>query len=290
MLERCRLQGRDFTAADLTQVRALLSTHPEWSRYRLSRELCALWDWRNGVGQWKDMAARTLLTKLAQRGWIELPARRVLSPNRHRLVAPPERTWDDAPIKGELASVTPLRLEEISRQAEARAEVRAALARFHYLGYRRPVGQNVQYTVRAASGRLLAVLEFGAAAWQCAARDQWIGWSAGQRESGLPRLANNSRFLVLPWVQLPQLASWILARVTRRISADWQAKYGHPLALLETFVERDRFRATCYRAANWQRLGSTTGRSRQDRHNNLRVPVKDIYVYPLGTEFRKGLL
>lgn len=131
MIADCRLQGRSFTAADLDQVRELLRTHPEWSRYRLSRELCALWNWRNGVGQWRDMAARTLLTKLAGRGWIELPARRVLSPNRHRLAAPPERAWDSEPIGGELPSVAPLQLEEVSRQSAARAELRAALARFH---------------------------------------------------------------------------------------------------------------------------------------------------------------
>lgn len=131
-------------------------------------------------------------------------------------------------------------------------------------------------------------MEFSAAAWKCAPRDQWIGWSALQREAGLAGIANNSRFLILPWVEFPQLASCVLGQIARRIAADWQAKYGHPVALLETFVEAGRFRGTCNRAANWQRRGSSTGRSRQDRHGTLRVPVKDVYAYPLGADPRKG--
>lgn len=289
MIESGRLQGRNFAAADLVQVRELIGAHPDWSRYRLSRELCARWDWRNGVGAWKDMAARTLLAKCEQRGWIELPPRRGLSPNRHRLAAPPARTWNTQPITGNARALAPLRLDEVSGRPEPRAEARAALASFHYLGYRRPVGENLQYTARDPQGRLLAVLEFGAAAWKCAPRDQWIGWSVTQRETGLAGIANNRRFLLLPWVQVPRLASWLLGQIACRIAADWQAKYGHRVVLLETFVEAGRFRGTCYRAANWHPLGSTTGRSRQDRHGTLQVPVKEVYTYPLGRDFRKGL-
>lgn len=288
-METCRLQGRRFTATDLTQVRELLQAHPDWSRYRLSRELCALWDWRNGVGQLKDMAARTLLAKLAQRGWITLPARRRASPQRHRLAAPPAREWDATPIHGPLGELEPLQVAEVSRQSAERAQLRAALARFHYLGYRLPVGENLQYTIRDARQRLLAVLVFGAAAWKCAPRDQWLGWTPAERAAGLARIANNSRFLLLPWVVVPHLASGLLSRVTRRLATDWQAKYGHAIALLETFVERERFLGTCYRAANWQRLGATQGRSRQDRYNQLQVPVKDLYVIPLRPDFRAVL-
>lgn len=289
MQASCRVQGRTLDATHLDQVRALLVAHPDWSRYRLSRELCVLWDWRNGVGAWKDMAARTLLTKCEQRGWIQLPARRMASPNRHRLAAPPVRAWDTEPIGGPLAGLVPIQVEEVSRCAPQRAELRAALADFHYLGYRQPVGENLRYSVRDHRGRLLAVLVFGAAAWKCGPRDRWIGWNASQREAGLTGIANNSRFLILPWIQIPQLASWVLGRIARRIAADWLAKYGHSVGLLETFVEQDRFRGTCYRAANWQALGLTTGRSRQDRHGTLRVPVKAVYAYPLRTDFRKGL-
>jgi hypothetical protein len=265
----------------VAQVRTLIDTHPGWSRWQLSRELCRLWDWRNAVGQPKDMAARTLLLKLEARSWVQLPPRRALSPNRHRLAPVPARVWDQAPVVGELREWEPLHLEEVSGQREGRAEVRAALASFHYLGWRTPVGENLQYRVCTARGRLLAVLVWGAAAWKCAARDRWLGWSPPEREQGLGQIANNSRFLILPWVRVRHLASWILGQVARRIRRDWEAKYGHGLKWLESFVERGRFAGTAYRAANWVCVGATTGRSRQDRARTCRVPVKDVYLYPL---------
>jgi hypothetical protein len=188
-----------------------------------------------------------------------------------------------------LAALGPLTLAEISGDRAARAEFAAALAGFHYLGYRGPVGENLQYTVRDAQGRLVACLLFGAAAWACRPRDTFIGWAPAQRATRLAWVTNNTRFLILPWVRVPHLASWIQGRVLRRLAADWQQKYGHPIVLVETFVERDRFAGTSYRAANWQAVGSTTGRSRQDRYTTLRVPVKDVYVYPLRTDFRETL-
>jgi hypothetical protein len=283
------LHGRRFQAPELHQVRELVAAHPEWSRYRLSRELCALWDWRTARGQWRDMAARTVLLKLEQRGWVRLPARRLVSPNRHRLAAPAPRDWDRTPITGSLAELRSVGIEEVSEARAAREELRAALASFHYLGYRAPAGENLQYVVRDAAGRLLAGVVFAGAAWKCAARDRWIGWSRGQREAQLNQIANNVRFLLLPWVGVPHLGSWILGALGRRIAGDWQAKYAHPVVLLETFVERDRFAGTCYRAANWLRVGETTGRSRADRHRTLRVPVKELYVRPLRPDFREAL-
>jgi hypothetical protein len=244
------MQGRRIEPAQWLQLRELLANHPEWSRYRLSRELCVLWDWRTPTGQWKDMAARTLMLKMAQRGWIELPARRGASPNRHRLTSPPPRSWPTTPITGRLSDLGPLTITEVSGRTDGRAEVRSALAQFHYLGYRAPVGENLQYVVRDDTDRLLAVLVFGAAAWKCAARDRWIGWTPGHREGRLGWIANNHRFLILPSVDVSCLASHVLGRVARRIGPDWRAKYGHPVVLLETFVERDRFSGSCYRAAN----------------------------------------
>lgn len=289
MTESCVIQGRRIEPVEFLQVRALVASHPEWSRYRLSRELCVLWDWRTPTGQWKDMAARTLMLKLAERGWIQLPARRGLSPNRHRLAPPPPRSWPTTPITGPLPDIGPLTITEVSAQAAGRAEVRAALVQFHYLGYRTPVGENLQYVVRDGADRLLAVMVFGAAAWKCAARDRWIGWTPGQRQARLSWIANNQRFLILPFVSVRCLASHVLGQVARRIAGDWQAKYGHPVVLLETFVERGRFAGTCYRAANWQRLGSTRGRGRQDRDHDLRVPIKEVYACPLRPDWPKEL-
>lgn len=290
MIESCVLQGRQIESAQFLQVRDLVAGHPHWSRYRLSRELCALWDWRTATGQWKDMAARTLLLKMEQRGWIQLPERRGPSPNRHRLAPPPPpRGWEMTPLEGTLSDLGTIQIREVSACSEGRAEVRATLATYHYLGYRTPVGENLQYLARSGRGRLVAVLVFGAAAWKCAARDQWIGWTVRQRQARLGWIANNQRFLIVPWVRVRHLASHLLGRVARRIAVDWGQKYGHPVVLLESFVERERFAGTCYRAANWQALGSTTGRSRQDRTRSLQVPVKEIYAYPLQPDWREEL-
>ena len=285
------IQGRCLSAVDLQGIRQWLGENPDWSRWRLSRELATRWDWRNGAGQLKDMAARTLLGKLAQRGLIALPARRQVPTNRMRCAGQEagEPEWDQSPLDCDLAQLEGLTVSEVSRHPGQRAWVRTALGRFHYLGFGGAVGENLQYLVHEGSGRALACLVFGAAAWKCQDRDQFIGWTAEQRQQHLAWVANNSRFLILPGVQVRHLGSWILGQVAGRIARDWQAKYGHPVVLLETFVERERFRGTVYRAANWQRAGVTAGRTRQDRHTALHVPVKDIYLYPLGRSFREVL-
>jgi hypothetical protein len=196
---------------------------------------------------------------------------------------------EPSPIAGALAALGWLRVKEVSAQAADRTWVKAALRQFHYLGFGGAVGENLQYVVADEQERPLACLVFGAAAWKCQDRDRFIGWSAAQRQRHLSWVANNSRFLILPWVRVPQLGSWILGQVSRRIAADWQAKYGHEVVLLESFVERDRFRGTVYRAANWLAVGATAGRTRQDRHTCIHAPVKDIYLYPLGRAFREAL-
>ena len=289
MIQAEIIQGRRIEADHLEQLRQLMASHPDWSRRRLSQELARLWDWRNGVGQLKDMAARTLLVKLEQRGLIELPARRQMPTNRMRCAAQPAIIEPTEPIVCALADLEPMSVEEVSGQLAGRAWIRGALARFHYLGFGGAVGQNMQYLVRDGRHRPVACAVFGAAAWKCQDRDCFIGWSAEQRQRNLGLIANNSRFLILPWVTVPHLGSWILGQVAKRIAQDWQAKYGHRVILLETFVERERFRGTVYRAANWQSVGVTAGRTRQDRHTCLRVPVKDIYLYALGGRFREAL-
>jgi hypothetical protein len=287
------MQGRQLAATDLEQVRQLLAAHPDWSRRRLSQHLAMLWDWRNPVGQLKDMAARTLLLKLEQRGWITLPPRRQAPSNRRphprlpALLAPVA----EAPVREDLHALLPLAIGEVSRLDQPRARFADLLARHHYLSYRRPVGENLQYLVSDRHGRPVACVLFGAAAWQCADRDAYIGWNAATRARGLPLIANNTRFLIPAWVRVPCLASHVLSRVARRLSRDWQAKYGHPIYLLETFVQRDRFAGSCYRAANWQRVGQTKGRSRQNRPDGrpYRLPLKDVYLYPLHPRFRSRL-
>ena len=289
--ERLIIQGRPLSPPELQSLRQWVGANPQWSRWRLSRELATRWDWRNEAGQLKDMAARTLLVKLQQRGLLELPPRRQVPTNRMRCGAEPLTGPEEPlqPIDCALARLPPLSLREVSRQPTGRAWIKGALARFHYLGFGGAVGQNLQYLIADGEQRPLACLVFGAAAWKCQDRDRFIGWTAEQRQKNLALVANNTRFLILPWVRVPQLGSWILGRVAKRIAADWQAKYGQTVALLETFVERERFRGTVYRAANWQAVGVTAGRSRQDRHTCLQVPVKDIYLYPLRRRFREAL-
>lgn len=286
------IQGRPVGDHAREQVRRLLATYPDWSRYRLSRQLARLWDWRNGAGQLKDMAARALLLKLEQRGWIVLPARRCQSPNRMRQKQMPPLCL---PVPGlvvqPLKALLPLTITEVSGHAPQRACFDALLHQHHYLSHRSAVGENLQYLVGDGLGRLLACVLFGAAAWQCADRDRYIGWGAATRAQNLLLVANNARFLVLPWVRVPHLASHVLGRIARRLSQDWQNKYGHPIYLLESFVERDRFAGRCYRAANWVRVGQTKGRTRQDRADGQRhlAPIKEIYLYPLHPRFRERL-
>jgi hypothetical protein len=286
------LQGRPFGPEQLSQVQALLGQNGGWSRYRLSRELARLWDWRTPQGQLKDMAARTLLLKLQEQGWIELPPRRMKSPTRSG--RPPvwgQPALEQPQVEGVLKELLPLRLHEVSQasQRQTRRQLEAALHHYHYLGYRSRVGQNLQYWVCDQQERPVACVVFGAPAWQCAVRDQWIGWSALKRARQLGQIVNNTRFLIFPWVWVPHLASHILSQISRRIRPDWQAKYGQPIWLLETFVDRQRFAGTCYRAANWIFLGQTQGRGRQGPSGRLSTTIKDVYVWPLHPNFRRQL-
>jgi hypothetical protein len=283
------LQGRVVGAAELQQLRHLLQSHPQWSRYRLSVELCRLWEWRAPNGLLKDMAARTLLLKLEQRGYVRLPAKRRASPNRmlHKEVRPVAHPRE--PIRDPLVALRPLEVIELSQQPEWLPLYEWLLHEHHYLSYASPVGLNLKYLVRERHGRPLACLLFGSAAWKCAPRDQFIGWSAQARQSHLQQVTNNCRFLLLPWVEVPQLASHVLSRVLRRLPEDWQRKYARRLDLVETFVDTSRFTGACYRAANWIALGQTTGRTRQDRAHQLQTPPKAVWVYPLHPQFRRRL-
>lgn len=283
------MQGREMGPAELTQIRALIGAEPGWSRYRLSRELCRLWEWRTAKGQLKDMAARTLLLKLEARGLVDLPARRWASPNRmrHKRVVRVDHARER--VRARLADLQPLRIVELSESPEELSLFETLLHEHHYLSYTSPVGMNLKYLVRDRQGRPVACALFGSAAWQCADRDAFLGWDRPTRQRNLQLLTNNTRFLIPAWVQVPHLASHVLGLIARRIRADWQAKYGHPVQALETFVDRWRFQGTCYRAANWLRVGRTRGRTRNDRAHRLRAAVKDVYLYPLVADFRREL-
>jgi hypothetical protein len=287
------IQGREIGGTELNDIRSLIEANPSWSRRRLSETLAHRWGWYTASGVLKDMAARTLLIKLHERGLVVLPARRRAPVTRRTAVEPDLfECLRCEPLVANLSSLLPLQILVVGPKQPDYRQFQRYLRQYHYLGFRGPVGENVSYFVRSAAGVDLACVLFGAAAWQCAPRDRWIGWSAEQRPQRLPLIANNSRFLVLPHVRVPGLANHILARIARRIDADWQERYRHRVHLLETFVQPDRFRGTCYQAANWMRVGQTTGRTRQSqrhRDNEVHAPVKDVYLYPLSSDARRQL-
>ena len=288
------MQGRLLTEADIQYVRDLRREYPQWTRRQLSDQLVERWHWYNQAGRAKDMAARSLLLKLEARGLIDLPAPRNGNGNRQRraqalsLIQGELLPSDAQPITCALGALQPLELELVAG-LDQRRRIARLLRAHHYQGFSAAVGENVQYLVRDAQERELAVMVFGAAAWKVADRDRFIGWSVTQRRQGLQRITNQQRFLILPWVRVPHLASHVLALALQRLSDDWLKRYGHPVWLVETFVEEDRFKGTAYRAAGWLRVGQTTGRTRQDRDRTLEVPRKSVWVKPLDRRFRDKL-
>lgn len=294
MTEILRIRGREVGSKELDQIRGWLGLHPQWSRRRLSEELAHAWDWRTPTGQLKDIAARDLLNRLEARGLLRLPARqrrggrqipRALGREAQgRLLLVPSVPARARP----LSELLPLSWHQAQAGQTQRAEVARYLSEHHYLGYPDGLGQ-IHYLVQDREGQDLACLLFGPASWKVAARDGFIGWSSSQRQGGLAHLANNSRFLILPWIQTPHLASHLLAQAVRRLRLDWPARHGLPLWLVETFVETERFSGVCYRAANWIKVGQTQGRTRNDRQHLRQAPRKDVYLLPLVADFQQRL-
>jgi hypothetical protein len=275
-----------MTPERITEINELIKANPEWHRSRLSQELCKKWEWKGENGQIKDVSCRDVLRALDAAGEIKLPERR--GSGRIKGVAETVvlMLHDTTPIEEPLAEIKPLAIEVV-REKSGLMEFKSYVATYHYLGYDRNIGENIKYFVKDKRGRTLACLMFGSAAWKCEGRDTFIGWNRKSREEALKYVTNNSRFLIFPWVKVPHLASHILSLVCRRISSDWVNKYGHPLYMLETFVERERFRGTCYKAANWILVGKTTGRGRNSTRMEAVLPIKDVFVYPLDKRFRE---
>jgi hypothetical protein len=282
-----KVQGRLLTEAEVDEIRMLLHNHPLWSRTRLSRELCVSWNWRRRDGQIQDMACRELLRKLEFRTLITLPPSQF---SGRRLPTIESVKVDRSPISCMLSDIQPVRIVNARDCVEYEKAFNYLVKEYHYLSYGRPVGQNMKYLLLDKNDRFLGCLLFGAAAWKTADRDRWIGWAADVRERNLGLICNNTRFLILDWVKVPHLASHALGVCLRRLAEDWKRRYGTDIALVETFVDTTRYTGTCYRAANWIKIGLTKGRGRQDRNFKLKVPVKDILAYPLRRDFRKLLL
>jgi hypothetical protein len=279
-----KLCGRPFDGAELERIRREIVAANPPLRAEIARRVCRALDWSDALGRPKLMSARVGLLRLHRAGLIELPAPTGRNGNGRPLKHGPARWPQEVPLAGSVGGLSGLRLSPVTDKPASRLW-NGLIDRYHYLGYTPLPGAQLRYLIESDQG-LLGALGFGAAAWKVAARDHWIGWQRAAREAHLGRVLNNARFLILPWVRVKNLASKVLSLAAARVSEDFPERYGERVVLLETFVEQPRFRGTCYRAANWQWLGETTGRGKPDRHHRATLPRKAIYVHPLTGDFR----
>jgi len=284
-----RYCGRDFTPAELDIIAQLAATLP--TRRAIADAVCDALPWRRADGRRKDMTARVALNRMAADGLITLPPPRHGNGNgRHPRHAPAQQLAlpvQAAPITAGLAGLQPLRLVPVASRAES-ARYNQLIREHHYLGYTPLAGAQLRYLVQASAGTV-AALGYGAAAWACAPRDRHIGWDPATRQANLHLIAGNARFLILPHLRVPNLASAILAHAARQLPADWHHRYGYAPMLLETFVDTNRFTGASYRAAGWTWAGYTKGRGKLDRHHQHTQPVKDVYLYPLHRDYKRIL-
>lgn len=283
-----RYRGREIGAEDIVFIRRLIAEHPALSRRRLSKKLCEAWQWKQANGALCDMVCRGLLLLLHRAGEIDLPPVRYIPPNPLAQREPPAPLLvDSTPLSASLGQLQPIDIQQVRRTPEE-ALFNSLMEQYHYLGYEQPVGEHLKY-VAWAHGRPIACLAWSSAPRHLGSRDRFIGWSAEARRRNLRFLAYNTRFLILPWVEVPHLASHLLARVTKQLSSDWERLYHHSIFFVETFVDPERFRGTCYRAAGWLLLGRTTGRGKDDQTNRPNRSLKLVLGYPLTPRFRELL-
>jgi hypothetical protein len=282
-----RYRGRVVTDADVAFIQGLIAAHPRATRRALSHRLCKAWNWVQPNGVLRDMVCRGLLLALHRAGHIELPPARRSNPLGPQRRIPPRTTLRWNPIEGRLSDILPLDIVQVRRSGDE-ALFDSLVQTHHYLGYTQPVGEHLKYLV-SAKGAPLACLAWSSAPRHIGCRDRFIGWPPETRRKNIRFIAYNLRFLVLPWVQVPHLASHLLGRMARMLTPDWEWIYGHPVYFLETFVDTQRFRGTCYRAANWIRLGRTTGRGKNDQTKRPNRSIKEVWGYPLSRHFRKRL-
>ena len=288
MPESLTFCGRTFGTSELDLMRQIVRDFSGLGVTEIARTVCELLEWTRPTGGLKNHECRQLLERLQTEGFLKLPELRSLGGRGPRRADVSGACPEPAPIACAASECEPLELVLVEGKAESR-RWREQMERYHYLGYRVPFGANLRYWVRHGEQELACLL-WTSPAWKMQARDKWIGWSDEQRRHNLQGIVNNGRFLILPWVQVQGLASKILALSARQMPRDWESRYGHRPLLLETLVDTVRFRGTCYRAANWIRVGQTTGRGRMDReHASHGRAIKDIYVYPLARDVREHL-
>jgi hypothetical protein len=282
-----RYRGQTIDRDQIAFLREFIREHPHSSRWKLSRQLCEALGWKQANGALRDVVCRGLM--LARAGEIELPPvrRRILGQRRTARPRPEAVLIDTTPLKMPLGALGAIEIQLVRRTADEPL-FESLMEEFHYLRYEQPVGEHLKYLVWA-QGRPVACLAWSSAPRHLASRDRFIGWSGAARRRNIRYLAYNTRFLILPWVAVPHLASHILGRMARQISQDWERIYGHPIFLLETFIDPERFRGTCYRAANWVLLGRTTGRGKDDQTHRPNRSIKEVYALPLHRRFHELL-
>lgn len=289
MEQGIRYRGKNYTLREINEIREIIIAYRDRSRRFISQEICRRWGWRQPNGVLKDMVCRGLLLQLEARGFIELPPRKWHPANPLLRDPRPEVVEvDQTPIEGELLDLGPIELLQVRGTAFQKL-YSSLIDQYHYLRYRRPVGEHLEY-LAMAQGRVVACLGWCSAPRHIGCRDRYIGWSQEQRQRNLSLILINTRFLILPWVRVPHLASHLLGLNVRRISPDWQRVYGHEVVWLETFVDPERgFLGTCYKAANWIYLGQTTGRGKDDQSKKVNRSLKLVFGYPLRRDFRQVL-
>ncbi len=287
MTELLRYRKRIITSDDVRYIRQLIADNPHIGRCALSQKICRDWNWIQDNGHLKDMVCRSLMLLLERQGHITLPPRKRVPHNPLALRKPPKKiTIDQTPIRESLADLAPITLRQV-RKTELEAIFNSLIEQHHYLGYTQPVGEHLKYMFFSGK-RPLACLSFSSAPYWINCRDRFIGWSSAAREKNRHLLAYNTRYLILPWIQVPNLASHLLSLCAKQINSDWQQLYHHPIIWLETFVDTERFKGTCFKAANWQFLGLTKGTGKNDKLKRC-VSIKAMYGYPLVPNFREKL-
>jgi hypothetical protein len=281
-------RGRQITASDLELIKAIIAAHPDASRRFISKEVCRAWQWRQANGALKDMVCRSLLLLLQSEALIKLPPPKckLINPLANRK-KPSKVEVDRTPIECPIRELFPIHLKQV-RRTRLEKLFNSLISQYHYLGYTQPVGEHLKY-IAFSNERPIACLAWSSAPWYIGARDRFIGWSPETRQNNLHLIINNTRFLVLPWVKVPHLASHLLALNRHRISEEWNLIYNHPVYLLETFVDTERFQGACYKADNWIYVGKTTGRGKLSKSRKPTLSKKAVYVYPLTKDFRYRL-
>lgn len=288
MEDKITYRGRIIDQEDISTIKKIITKYPDSSRRFISQEICRTWNWRQPNGYLKDMVCRSLLLYLESKDLIKQPPRKCTPPNPlAKRKKPAKVDIEETPLECSLKDLFPISLKQVRRTSFEKV-FNSLVNEYHYLGYTQPVGEHLKF-LAFSFGRPIACLTWSSAPWYIGARDEFIGWSKEVRQKTLHLIANNTRFLILPWVKVTCLASYLLALNRRCLSREWEQLYHHPLYLVETFVDTQRYQGTCYQADNWIKAGETTGRGKLSKSNKAVLSIKDVYVYPLIRNFKQKL-